>query len=160
MTLTEVTTTIPPLYWKIFYLLGWKLDHLILLCFLMAAKLIGTQHVLQEHISVRNIYLAITKLNNYVCQGYYHNTSKFVEDIKPFRVKMRSFKFGICLPDVYKLPQCIWSAEQGVEEAMCSRNLLEYFQRNVAVCHLSYIEHVIVSPLCCWLHELNNDLKG
>ena len=57
--------------------------------------LIGIWHVSQEPISIRNIYLILTKLENDLDIGQFHITTKFHEDLSPFMMKTRSFDFDL-----------------------------------------------------------------
>ena len=48
------------------------------------------QYVLQQHNSIRDIYLIITKLENHIDRGPYNNTTIFLEDMSPYMMKIRS----------------------------------------------------------------------
>ena len=71
-----------------------KLRSFILL-FFMAAELTEIWHVFQWRISIRNIDLIITKLENDLDIGQFNFPVKFYQDILPFRMKTRSFNFAI-----------------------------------------------------------------
>ena len=64
----------------------------------MAVKLTGIWHVFQQCFSIRSIYLIMNHFGNHVDIGHIHITFKFYEDILPNRVKMRSFKFALFVP--------------------------------------------------------------
>ena len=55
----------------------------------MAAELTEIWHVFQWCISIRNIDLIITKLENDLVIGQFDSTVKFHENIPPFKMKMR-----------------------------------------------------------------------
>ena len=74
-----------------------KMMSLQISMFLPAAELSGILHVFQWHISIRNIYLIITKLENEFDLYNHNNTAKSHEDIITYRLKTRSFKFDIFL---------------------------------------------------------------
>ena len=51
-------------------------------------------YVFQQRIYIRNIDVILTKFEHYLRQGYCHNTSKFQEDISPFRMKLKARSFN------------------------------------------------------------------
>ena len=61
----------------------------------MAVEHTEILQVFQGHISIRNIDLIITKLENDLKKGHYRTTFKFHEDISQFRMKKRYFNFAI-----------------------------------------------------------------
>ena len=59
----------------------------------MATELTEILHVFQWPISIRNVDLILTKLENDLDIGQFDSTAKFHEDRSPFNMEMRSFNF-------------------------------------------------------------------
>ena len=84
--------------------------------FVMAAELTGIWYVFQQRIYIRNIDLIITKLENHLDTGHHNSNIYLLENISLFRVKMRSLKFVISLPNLSHILECICSAQQADQD--------------------------------------------
>ena len=126
----------------------------------MAAELTGIWHVFQWHISIKNIYLIITKLGNHIDIGHKHTTTSFINIFHYLGWKVRSLKFAMFLPPPLQIasvhlvnraswPRCWLPANDSCQVTYCCYHIAQrgFYDWWVGLVYSCFTHQLLVSIL-------------